>query len=505
MQRLRAHFASFTVAASTLVAVLGGGVASGAGVEDLPDIGSAADQVWSQDDEYRIGLMIVKGLRDAGQIEEDPEIAEYVQTLGERLSSHAHEGDQRFQFFVVKDPRINAFALPGGFIGINSGLLLATHNESELASVLAHEIVHVTQRHVARRLQAQSKSSLVSAAAMLAAILIGVTSGSGDAMTGAIAAAQSFAIQQQINFTRANEYEADRIGISTLAASGFDPNAMPAFFETMGRRAGLQGSQVPEFLQTHPVTVNRIAESRSRARQIKVERVPDSQGYNLSRERLRLLTAPEGTSPRVYYANLLSGVKEQGDAEKYGRALSLVMSESAAEAIPILNGLIERNPSVMQFRSALGEAQMLSGQKAEALQTFARALELFPRNVPLTVRYAECLMRAGEPKRAHEILLDLFNIVPPTPGQARLIAMAANSAGDVADAYYYMSEYHVMSGDLMLALNQLELALAVPNLTDVQRARFQARSEQLREFLPKERARLAGRNEEPTDGTGRRP
>lgn len=468
--------------------------ANATGTEDLPDIGTPANEILTQDDEFRIGLMIVKGMRDAGQIYEDAEITEYVQTLGERLSSHAHEGGQQFQFFVVKDSRINAFALPGGFIGVNAGLVLSTANESELAGVLAHEIAHVTQRHIARGIQAQSKASLVSTAAMLAAILIGATTGSGDVMQGAIAAAQGFAMQQKLNFTRANEYEADRVGIGTLAASGFDPNGMASFFETMGRRAGVQGSQVPEFLQSHPVSSSRIAESRSRARQLDVKVEPDTFSYGLSRERLRLLMLPHGVNPRSYYENVLASVKNPGEAEQYGRALSLMMSDAAAEAIPILMGLVERNPQAIQFRAALGEAQLLSGEKRESLATFARARELFPRNVPLTVRYAEALMRAGEPKRAHEILLDLFNNVLPTPEQARLIALAANSAGDVADAYYYMSEYHVLSGDLMLAINQLQLALDVPKLTDVQRARFTARLDQLREYVPKEQARLADRS-----------
>lgn len=467
--------------------------ANATGTEELPDIGTPANEVLTQDDEFKIGLMIVKGMRDAGQIYEDPELTEYVQTIGERLSSHAHEGGQQFQFFVVKDPRINAFALPGGFIGVNAGLVLATANESELAGVLAHEIAHVTQRHIARSIQAQSKASLVSTAAVLAAILIGATTGSGDVMQGAIAAAQGISAQQKLNFTRGNEYEADRVGIGTLVAAGFDPNGMPSFFETMGRRAGVQGSQIPEFLQTHPVNTNRIAESRNRARQYDLKPAPDTFGYGLSRERLRLLMLPEGVNPRTYYENLLATVKNPGEAEQYGRALSLTMSDAAAEAIPILMGLVQRNPQATQFRSALGEAQLLSGEKRESLATFAQARDLFPRNVPLTVHYAEALMRSGEPKRAHEILLDLFNNVLPTPEQARFIALAANSAGDVADAYYYMSEYHVLSGDLMLAINQLQLALAVPKLTDVQRERFTARLEQLREYVPKDQARLADR------------
>jgi predicted Zn-dependent protease len=478
--------------------------AAAAGVEDLPDIGTPADTVLTQDDEYQIGAMIVRGLRDAGRILEDPEITEYVQSLGTRLASHAQDGRHQFRFFVVKDSAINAFALPGGFIGVNAGLLLATQNESELAGVLAHEIAHVTQRHIARSIQAQSRSNIISTAAMLAAILIGATVGAGgEAMQGAVAVAQGAAAQSRLNFTRANEYEADRIGIGTLAAAGFDPNAMPDFFETLGRHAGLAGSQIPEMIQSHPVTSNRIAESRSRAAQYPVKSVPQSQGYGLSRERLRLLTLPPGTDPRAYYEKVMEGLESPDDSHRYGQALSLMAAGAPEEAIPILQGLSERHDDVIHFRSALGEAQILAGQDSESLQTFARALELFPRNVPLTVRYAEALMRAGQPRRAHEILLDLFNTVMPTPEQCRLIALAANSAGEVAEAYYYMSEFHVLSGDLMLAINQLQMALGVPDLTEIQRARFQARLDQLREYLPKREARMADRETPGGDGDRR--
>jgi predicted Zn-dependent protease len=478
--------------------------AAQAGVEDLPDIGTPADTVLTHDDEYQIGAMIVRGLRDAGRILEDPEITEYVQSVGSRLASHAQDGRHRFQFFVVKDSSINAFALPGGFIGVNSGLVLATENESELAGVLAHEIAHVTQRHIARGIQAQTRNNIVSTAAMLAAILIGATVGAGgEVMQGAVAVAQGAAAQSRLNFTRANEYEADRIGIGTLAAAGFNPNAMPDFFETLGRRAGLAGSQIPEMIQSHPVSSNRIAESRSRAAQYALKPDTQSKGYSLSRERLRLLTLPPGTDPRAYYAKVLEGVESPDESHRYGQALSLMAAGAPEEAIPILQGLSERNDDVIHYRSALGEAQILAGQTNESLLTFSRALELFPRNVPLTVRYAEALMRAGQARRAHEILLDLFNTVMPTPEQCRLIALAANSAGDVAESYYYMSEYHVLSGDLMLAINQLQLALGVPDLSEVQRARFQARLEQLREYLPKREARMAGSDDPPQRGDRR--
>src|SRR5688572_21904427 len=217
-------------------------LAQGAG-DDLPDIGSPASSALSLDDEYRIGLQIVRQLRDEGQIIDDPEATEYLQALGSRIVAQA-TGDttQRFQFFFVREDTINAFALPGGFIGVNYGLVLATRNEAQLAGVLAHEVAHVTQRHIARRIRSQGRQSIATMAVILASILVGAATGSSDAALGGISMAQGTAMQQQINFTRANENEADRVGMGFLAAAGFDPYGMPDFFETMGRRQGLSGS-----------------------------------------------------------------------------------------------------------------------------------------------------------------------------------------------------------------------------------------------------------------------
>ncbi|HEX7116870.1 MAG TPA: M48 family metalloprotease [Steroidobacter sp.] len=452
--------------------------------DDLPDIGSPAEAMLSLEDEYQIGRMIVRGLRDQDQILEDPEVAEYIRSIGHKLSSQAHDGQQRFNFFVVKDDTVNAFALPGGFIGVNTGLLLETANESELAGVLAHEIAHVTQRHIARSITNQSRSSLVSTAAMLAAILIGAAGG-GDAAMAGVAAAQTLAIQQQISFTRANETEADRVGLGVLAAAGFDPQGMPSFFETMSRRAGSSEINIPEMLRTHPVTTTRIAETRERAAQLNVTPQPESVSYALTRERLRVLSTPPGQDPRAYYAATITNDADATPAQRYGQALALMMAGEPAKALPILQRLREADPTILQYHTALGQAQLQAGQKQASLKTLEQARELFPRNVAVTMRYAEALMQTGNAKRAHEILLDLFNVVPPTPEQARFTALAANAAGDVADSYYYMSEYHIMSGDLPLAINQLQLALAVPKITDVQRARFEARLDEVQQALPK--------------------
>jgi predicted Zn-dependent protease len=457
---------------------------------DLPDMGSPAEAMLSAQDEYQIGRMIVRGLRDSDQILEDPEVTEYIQSLGHRLSSQATEGSQRFNFFVVDENVINAFALPGGFIGVNTGLLLETKNESELAGVVAHEIAHVTQRHIARSIAEQSKNSLVSTAAMLAAILLGAAAGGGgDAAMAGVAAAQSLMIQQQISFTRSNESEADRVGLGILASAGFDPNGMPAFFETMSRHAGSRDFNIPEMLRTHPVTSGRIAETKERANQLTVEPLPETMTYALMKERLRVLSTPSGRDPREYYAAIIGNEPDATPAQVYGRGLALMMAGEAAKAVPIFQRLRDANPSVTQYHTALGQAQLLANQGDASLATLKRARELFPRNVAVTVRYAESLMRLGDARRAHEILLDLFNVVPPTPEQARLTALAANAAGDVADSYYYMSEYHLMSGDLPLAMNQLQLALAVPKISPVQRARFEARLEEVQQALPKRVAR----------------
>ncbi len=198
-----------------------------------------------------------------------------------------------------------------------------------------------------------------------------------------------------------------------------------------------------------------------------------------------MLTTPAGHDPREYYATVTGNEPDSSIAQVYGKALAEYASGDTAHAIPTFEHLVAIHPEVMQFHTALGQAQLAAGQTKAALATLERARELAPRNIPVTVRYAQALLQAGRPKRAHEVLLDLFNNVPPSQEQIKLTAMAANQAGDVADAYSYMAEYHIMGGDLPLAINQLELALSVPDITDVQRARYAARLKELKDAMPK--------------------
>jgi predicted Zn-dependent protease len=490
LRSLSAFAAAAAASASISVGWAAGlGLGSSAVDQDLPDLGSPATAAVSLEEEYRAGLGWFSSMRQSGQILEDPEISDYIQQIGHSLSSHAEEGQHQFYYFVMKDPVINAFAMPGGFIAINSGLILATNNENELAGVMAHETAHVTQRHLVRGLIDQSHAGLMSTAAMLAAILLGATAGRGspDAMEGAILATQGAAIQHQINYTRANEFEADRIGIGTMASAGYDPLGMASFFQTLDRNSP-DPSRVKavEFLIDHPLSAERVAEARNRAEQIGRIRHVDSLSYTLMRERLRSLAGnPQGA--RDYYASLAKNGAGKNIEERYGKAVAEIATRNPAAAIPELQALVNEHPKVNQFYGALGQAYLANGQLKESQAVLDKAVNLFPRNAPITIRLAETLMHAGDNKRAHLILDDLFNVVEPSPEQTRLIAKAANAAGDIADSYYYMSYFYLMSGDLKMAANQLELGLGLPGLDPIQRARFSARLEEVRAAMPKDR------------------
>jgi predicted Zn-dependent protease len=457
--------------------------------QDLPELGSPANAAVSLEDEYQAGLGWYRQMGQSGVVLEDPEVSDYIQQIGHSLSSRAEEGQHQFNYFVVRDPVINAFAMPGGFIAINSGLILATRNENQLAGVMAHETAHVTQRHLVRGLIDQSHAGLVATAAMLAAILLGATAGHGspDAMEGAILATQGAAIQHQINYTRSNEFEADRVGIGTMAAAGYDPLGMASFFQELERNSPDPSRiKAVEFLIDHPLSAERVAEARNRAEQIGRVHHEDSLGYQLARERLRSLVG----DPRLvhdYYTNMVKNGAGLTMEERYGKDVADIRMRNPAAAIPDLQALVREYPRVTQFHGALGQAYMLNNQLRESKDVLDKAQSLFPRNVPITIRLSETLMRSGENKRAQLLLDDLFNFVEPTPDQTKLIAKAAQEAGDQADSYYYMSFYHVMYGDLKMAATQLQLALALPGLDAIQRARFSARLDEIKAAMPKDR------------------
>ncbi|HNP34978.1 MAG TPA: M48 family metalloprotease [Woeseiaceae bacterium] len=464
--------------------------ASGAGADDikLPDMGSPADAVLSKSEENRFGRAIMAEIRRSGQVVEDPVVNEYINEIGHRLAAQVNDGDHSFEFFVIKDERINAFALPGGYIGVHTGLLEATRNEDELAGVLAHEIAHVTQRHIARSIHANQRQSLVSTALMLGALVAGVAGAGSDVVQAGMAVSQGTAVQSQINFTRSHEYEADRIGIAALNDAGFDPHGMASFFEVMARlQPASPELRAPEFLRTHPVTTARIAEASSRAQAYPRRMSSDSIGYGIARARTAVERFGTPDAAVAYFER--RDYDKQTDVERYGRAFAYQRAGRSLEANRIFQELVDKNPAVIAYYIGLGETQIDLEDYAAGSATFERAVELFPRNVPLIIEYGEHLLRLGQAERAHQLLLDLMNNVPPTPEQVRLIARAANEAGDAAESLYYMSEYQLMTGDLVGGIRYLQRALALPELQEIQRIRFEARINFIRDYMSEEQLR----------------
>jgi len=449
--------------------------------QDLPDMGSLADSVLTGAEEREIALSVMEQIRRAGKLVADPEINEYISDVGKRLAYRAQNGDHQFHFFVVQDPSINAFALPGGYIGVHTGLIEATANESELAGVLAHEIAHVTQRHISRQIQAMRGNGIMSMAMLAGALLVGgLLGGGGEMMQGALMASQGMALQQRINFTRAHEHEADRIGIGTLAEAGFDPRGLPSFFETMSRKESLASAAIPEILRTHPVSVNRIAEARSRITPQMMREADSSLNYYLAQAQAKLL---DSENPELALRRFRSRplTETPGDIGKfYGEGLALLEAGRPAEAREVLRTLRKKHPNSIPLRIAEARATASAGNAAAARRAFEDALRLFPGNVSIAHRYAEALIADDQAPKARELLLEYLINDKLNLETTRLLAQASGESGQVADAHYFMAEYELMRRNLNGAHTQLRLALTAAEQSDeVRRSRIEARLEQV--------------------------
>lgn len=458
----------------------------------LPELGSGAPGYLNGTAEADIGRQIYNQLRRNNMILDDPEVAEYVQHLGSRLVSAVDNGQTSFTFFVVKDDAINAFALPGGYIGVHSGLIVRTRNESELAGVLAHEIAHVTQRHIARRFDAATGMNLKALGMVLGAIAMAAAGADGDDVSGALMLGHGLAVQEQINFTRAQEYEADRLGVETLSRAGFDPNGMVSFFETMQRVQRLQNSRMPEFLSTHPLSLSRISEAAQRVQAMDtVTDERESRAYPLMKARLAVLT---GEDPLVVAGP--PGDSGNSTPLRYARALDLIRDGESETAVAMLRELVAEDDSIIYFHTALGRALLEAGRRDEAIAVLARASDLFPDNIPVAIGYAEALRRADRPDVALELLRGVFNRRTPEPEQIRKLAQLAAETGETAESHYYMAEYYLRVGDLGSARVQLELALDYAAPASSERLQYQARLDEVSRALLEARRNAPRRDRE---------
>jgi beta-barrel assembly-enhancing protease len=445
---------------------------------DLPRIGEPADVALSPLEEQRIGARITAELYAREFILEDVEITEYVAGLTWRLVAAAEAQAPNLTVFLMRDPRINAFALPGGFLGINAGLITSVRNESELAGVLAHELAHVTQRHIARTIEGTQVANLATWAAVLGAII--AASANPEVVLAALSLGQAANYQREVNFTRAHELEADRIGIRTMAQAGFDPQAVASFFVRLEQQSRLYGNQVPEFLRTHPVNTTRISEARTRAAALPSPKVRDPLEFSIMQARARALTTERPSQSAEYFSSLL-GSGRITIAERYGLALSYARLGQYERALEVLQPAIDLEPR--QPNLALLNARILAAQGRHdlALARLEKLIQHHPRHAPSILEYADALLGAGKPDDARQVLLSHEQSLGTRMETYRLLAYAARDTGQTVEAQYQMANYLLERGDAGGALAQIDAALRLSSLSSQERSRLKARRSEIAE------------------------
>ncbi|HDS1135244.1 M48 family metalloprotease [Stenotrophomonas maltophilia] len=504
--------------------------------EKLPDIGSSAGELLTPARQAEYGAMMLRELRNYGYLLDDPLVNDWLQTMGTRLGSNSDQPRQPYTFFVMKDRQINAFATLGGYIGVNAGLVLTAEREDEVAAVLSHEIAHVTQQHVLRGVERAQRDQIPILLGMLAAVVAAQASNStssGNATMAAISSGMGLMQQRQINYTRSNESEADRLGIRTLSRSGYDVDAMAGFFERMSAamRGNEGGYSVPEFLRTHPVNITRISEAKARAEQMKkdtvllttstpsgerkervnpadpglaepllrgnnpllpssVLRVPVGQlargasgDFEWARERLRVLSADSTAELEREYADMAKRQKDGlNDAQRYGQALAVMRGgrSGATQAQQTLASLLQTRPDNLWLALGLGEAESRAGLGAQANTRFEQLLREHPNSRPVALTYAEILNEQGTREagqRAQAMLRPLLSQSGNDPVFQQRYARASELAGDSVRASEAYAEAAFLSGRPEQSLMQLQALKRNPALDYVGRARVDARIE----------------------------
>lgn len=463
---------------------------------ELPDIGSSANSIITPEQERMIGTDMYHSLRRESLVLDDPQLSDWLDTVGFRLAAHSDRPDLDYNFFLVRSPQINAFAAPGGFVGLNAGLVTTAETEDEVAAVVAHEIAHVTQRHIVRAVERMQTVSLPILLGTLGAVIAAQSAGSGDAAQAAIVSGTALMQQQAINFTRHNEYEADRVGIQTLARAGYEPRAMAIFFWRMQRAMRGDGQGVPEFLRTHPVTTTRISEAKDRAERVSRHGhngVDEADRFLLMRERARVLGGNEPGKLATYYRQAIEAASGEVPAYlRYGLGLALSRSGRAAEAVPVLAALVEAQPDSIALGLALAEAETLAGKTTAALERLEKLERKHRGHRAIAVAYGELLVAYGQAEPARKAVEVLRPVIATAPRDAllqRTFARASELAGDVVRAGEAHADIAVIDGRFEDALAQLASLLKRSDVDYYQRARIEARITELTPIALEQRRR----------------
>ncbi|HET9699653.1 MAG TPA: M48 family metalloprotease [Burkholderiales bacterium] len=445
--------------------------------QNLPDLGDPSQVDLSPEQERQLGEQIMREIRADRSYLDDPELTDYLNGLGYRLAGGTG-ARQEFEFFAIRDSSINAFALPGGFIGVHTGLIMAAQSESEVASVLAHEIAHVTQRHLARMFQTQKTSQITSLVALAVAIL--AARSNAQISNAAMATAQAMNVQNQLNFTREHEREADRIGLQIIEGSGFDPRGMPAFFERLQRGTRLYETSAPAYLRTHPLTFERIADIQNRTLTLPYRQVADSTEFLLLRARLQADEGLPRESVRLFENNLAEKKYASEQAQRYGLVAALLRAKEPGRAVREATTLRKKFPSHPMVDNLAAQALLANNQRAAALEVYRAALKTNPEFRSLVYGYAGALMEDRQYEAALGFLSPRLQLQRGDPRLFQLQSQAYAGLGKRLAQHQSMAEAYVLQGNLTAAIDQLQTALKSGDGDFYQLSAAEARLRELR-------------------------
>lgn len=452
--------------------------------DTLPDLGDVSQATLSPAQERGIGFNIMRQIRQSPSYLDDPEVSDYLNNVGYRLVAVSPDARQDFLFFPLQDNSVNAFALPGGYIGVHSGLILTAQSESELAAVMAHEVAHVTQRHIARMVAAQQKQGMVSLAAVALAIL--AARSNPQAAVGAIAASQAQAISNQLAFSRDNERDADRVGVHILERSGFDTHAMPVFLDRLQRSTRSLETGAPSYMRTHPITYERIADVQGRIYDLPYRQVPDSLDFHLVRAKLRAMQK-EPRDAVAYFDDLVAERKFANEtAARYGLVVALLRARDHARAAKEIKALPQAVDSHPMLASLQGRVLAAAGKSHQAIDWYRKQIVNFPNQRALVYALAQALLDAKRPAEANTVIDARLQ---QDPDDGRLYEMQANAYSTLGQnmmKHRSLAESYVAQGNLQLAMEQLQLALKNNNGDFYEVSGIEARLKQLMSLTAKQ-------------------
>jgi len=463
----------------------------------LPDLGDASQAVVSPAQERKLGEAAMRQIHASGAYLDDPEVEAYLNTLGQRLAAQIAGPHPDFEFFAIADPAINAFALPGGFVAVHTGLILLTQSESELAGVMAHEISHVTQHHIVRAIATQQKNDLVTLGAMLLGIL--AARSRPDMANATIAGSQALNVQLAINYTREHELEADRIGFQLLDKAGFDTRGMPAMFERLQRvMRPYDDNNIQRYQRTHPITSERIADALNRSETRPYRQVPDSREFHFVRA---LIRSYQGDTARDAITDFESSLAEHKyndeGATRYGLVAALLRDKQFPKAALELAKLEKSSPPHPMIEAVAGQLLIQSGQLPAAIRRYQAALQRYPTHMQLVYDYPDALIQSGQHAQAIQFI---EGQLVRLPNDARLHQLAAQSyaaLGKKMQQHAHQGEYYARIGNLRGAIDQFESAIKAGDGNFYQISTAESRLRTLKQELAdqgKEFGKLAARS-----------